>query len=438
MDEPMVHTRRTFLQRGLALLSTSATVPAFLDQTAWALGNPPSGASRREAEKILVVLQLAGGNDGLNTVIPYRDDGYYQARPRLSIARETALRLTDDIGLHPAASGLKQLHDDGLLAIVQGVGYPNPNRSHFVSTDIWASGDPTGRQHDGWLGRYFDCTCKGNDPVEPRRGIAITQETPLAMQGRKFSPVTFGQPEELAWRPAGNDDSRQAAFDELNDANGKGASSSVRTAKTALNYLRRAALDARASADEIQDAIGSSRKSSRRGRGFGRRQGGDRGGPLTAQLEMVRRMIGAGLPTKVYYVSYGGFDTHAGQLNRHQRLIDDLATSLQTFTTGLKSDGLLDRVLLMTFSEFGRRVAENGSQGTDHGAAAPLFLIGGSVKPGLHGKHPSLRAEELDQGDLRWSVDFRSIYGTVLKDWLDTDPQRIISGSAARIEILTA
>jgi uncharacterized protein (DUF1501 family) len=435
MSEPLIHSRRTFLQRSVALLSTSATVPAFLDQTAWAFDDRgTASSSRREAEKILVVLQLAGGNDGLNTIIPYRDNHYYQARPRLAVARDAALRLTDEIGLHSAAEGMKKLFDDGLMAIVQGVGYPNPNRSHFVSTDIWATGDPAGRQHEGWLGRYFDCTCKGSDPVEPRRGIAITQESPLAMQGRRFSPVTFGQPDELAWRPAGADPSRQEAFDQLNDIAGKSASSSVRTSKSALQYLRRAAMDARASADEIQDAIGTSRQARRRG--TARRKQNDRGGGLAAELEMVHRMIAAGLPTKVYYVSYGGFDTHAGQAGRHQRLLGELASALDGFVTSLKSDGLLDRVLLMTFSEFGRRVAENGSQGTDHGAAAPLFVIGGAVRAGMHGNHPSLSPNDLDQGDLRWTVDFRSIYGTVLKDWLDTDPQRIVSGSPKRIDIL--
>ncbi len=426
MNPDTIYTRRDFLGGGLSMLSASATVPLFVDQFAQYL-KAGFGASARQLsrdEPILVVVQLAGGNDGLNTVVPFRDPLYYRARPRLAIDAGTVARLNDDIGLHPAATGLKSLHDDGLLAIVQGVGYPNPDRSHFVSTDIWATGDPRGRRHTGWLGRYFDCTCKGTQRVEPKLGIAVTQEAPLTMIGERFSPVSFASPDELAWR-GGDRPSAHAAFERLNSSTG---------AEGMLGYLQRAAMDARTSAAQIRDAAGRGDRRRRRDRpGSGGRWGG---GALAQQLAMVRRMIAADLPTRVYYVSLGGFDTHANQAGRHATLLEELGKALEQFARGLREDGLLDRVLTMTFSEFGRRVAENGSQGTDHGAAAPLFVMGSRVRPGLHGRHPTLKTEELDRGDLKWKIDFRAIYATVLSDWMKVDAGRILGAKYPRLRFI--
>lgn len=424
MSQDIIHTRRSFLNRSMALVSASATVPFFLDRTALAVeGETPLGRSIDKAGKpngrILVVLQLAGGNDGLNTVIPYRNDRYYQSRPRIAIKKDNALRLTDEIGLHPEAKGLKALFDEGMLAVAQGVGYPNPNRSHFVATDIWSTADPTEATHKGWIGRYFDCTCKGDDRPEPKRGIALTSEAPLAMMGERFNPVSFNDPGELTWRGPGAKAEGRKAFAKLNQPHDEeGHPITPTDEQSALRYLERMALDARMSADEIQKAAGKGRG----GRG-GRRRGNNE---LEGQLEMVRRMIRAELPTSVYYVSLGGFDTHANQANRHQNLIRQLSGAIKSFTDGLKKDGLMDRVLLMTFSEFGRRVAENGSQGTDHGAAAPMFVVGTGIRPGIHGEHPSLEPSQLDRGDLKWNIDFRRIYASILTDWMRTDSQLVL------------
>lgn len=433
----IIHTRRSFLHRGIALVSGAATVPLFLDRTALAMSadDAPAAAKPGKDHPVLVVIQLAGGNDGLNTLIPYRDDAYYLARPRIAIKKTDALRLTDDIGLNPAAEGFKKLYEAGHLSIVQGVGYPNPNRSHFVATDIWATGDPEQRMHDGWLGRYLDCTCAGADP-DPRGGIAITREVPLAMVGDRFSPVSFSTPGELTWRSANGSTSRQSAFKSLNDANeGAPGGAKPTDANSALAYLERVAMDARASAAEIQRAAGGASNSP--GARMRAAAGGRRGGQLSQQLGMVRRMIAAGLPTRVYYVSMGGFDTHAQQPGRHTQLLQQLGDALAGFIADLKTDGLLDRVLTMTFSEFGRRVAENASQGTDHGAAAPMFIAGSRVKPGILTPHPSLEARDLDRGDLKWKTDFRSVYADVLGRWLKVDADQILGGKFKGLSIVS-
>ena len=194
-DPPIYTTRRDFLTGSLSLLSTSATLPLFLGQTASVLAAPRRRERLRDdAQRILVVVQLAGGNDGLNTVIPYTHSEYYRLRPQIAIKKGDALRLTEEIGLHPAATGLKALFDDERLAIVQGVGYPNPNRSHFTSTDIWMTADPRERAKTGWLGRYFDCTCAGQTSPQPTLGIALSSEAPLALQGDEFAPVGLQRP----------------------------------------------------------------------------------------------------------------------------------------------------------------------------------------------------------------------------------------------------
>lgn len=443
MGSEQFFTRRDMLRHGVTLVSAAATVPLFLDRTAQAMAAPgdgPRGRRRSAAkgERVLVVVQLAGGNDGLNTVVPVRNDRYYQSRPRLAIQKTDTLRINDDLALPKSAEGLKRLYDDGLLAIVQGVGYPNPNRSHFVATDIWSTGDPEERLHNGWIGRYFDCTCKGSDRPDPKRGIALVQESPLAMQGQKFTPISFGSPEELAWRGPATGGRGTTAFNKLNETKRRPGNDAPTDEAGALAYLERMSMDARASAEEIQRATGRGGDAERGGAFRLRFKNRGRGGELGEKLEMVKRMIAAGLETRVYYVSMGGFDTHAGQAGRHQNLMQQLGEALNEFTQSLKQDGLLDRVTIMTFSEFGRRVAENGSQGTDHGAAAPLFVIGNQLKAGIHGEHPSLEPDMLDAGDLKWKVDFRSVYAAVLEDWMKAPSSRILGGEHKALPLFKA
>ncbi len=414
MSEHLYTTRREFLAGSLTFLSAASTMPLFLGHTARALAaGDPAGRRRRDDHRILVVIQLAGGNDGLNTVIPYTMDPYYRYRRQLAIPKEKVLRLEQGVGLHPSAVGLKALYDAGRMAIVQGVGYPNPNRSHFVATDIWSTADPNLRRKTGWLGRYFDACCRGADPgPDPVEGIALTKEAPLAMRGDGFTPLAFENPEALRWRGPRRDPAAEAVFRRLNQRPPAGDE------PTPAAYLQRAALKALVGADEIRSAAGRQLRGGR----FNPRTGS-----LGRSLQLVARMIAADMPTRVYYVSMGGFDTHSAQLGRQARLLEQLGNAVRQFVETLEAHKLLDRVLIMTFSEFGRRVEENASGGTDHGEAAPMFLFGSRLRPGLHERHPSLT--HLHRGDLKFGVDFRRVYATVLRDWLDVRPEPILGGA---------
>ena len=414
--------------------AASWTLPVFLEKTFFALDAVAADALTQTATgkdgTILVVLQMAGGNDGLNMVVPYADDIYYRSRPKLGLPADTVLKLNSYAGLNGKLTGLKALFDEGHLSVVQGVGYPNPNRSHFRSTEIWQTASDADRnESEGWLGRYFDNCCAGADPTV---GVAIGEEMPQAFAAKTPTGITFSQPEQFRWRPSEKVEGRMSAeesfFRQLNGSGGgeetlltasEGGSIGAipgksKTDLSTIDFLQRTALDAQLSSDKIL-AIARKYESNvpyPQGR-------------LAASLSMIARMIAGGLPTRVYYVSQGGFDTHAGQVNAHERLMGELNDALSAFATDLKQQGNFDRVLLITFSEFGRRLVENANGGTDHGAAAPMFIVGGAVKPGLFGKYPSL--SDLDYGDLKFNTDFRSVYGTVLDKWLRA-PSQVVLG----------
>jgi uncharacterized protein (DUF1501 family) len=411
------------------------TLPVFLEKTFFALDAQAADAATQivtgKDGTILVVLQMAGGNDGLNTVVPYADDAYHVARPRLRLAADQILKIDNHIGLNPRLTGLKSLYDEGHMALVQGVGYPNPNRSHFRSTEIWqTASDADHTLSEGWLGRYFDNCCSGADPTV---GVAIGEETPQAFAAKNPTGVTFSRPEQFRFRPSEPDNGKMSAeevfFRQLNEAGG-GEDSGTATSNTGgsigaisgktknelstLDFLQRTALDAQLSSDKVL-AIARKYKST-----VPYPQG-----QLAASLNIIARMIAGGLATRVYYASQGGFDTHAGQINTHQRLMGEFNDAVAAFAADLKQQGNFDRVLMITFSEFGRRVQENANGGTDHGTAAPMFVFGGAVKAGLFGKYPSLT--ELDHGDLKFNTDFRSVYGTVLERWLKA-PSQVVLG----------
>ncbi len=420
-------TRREFVTRGLGLVGLGATVPSFLFDTVSALAAGDTAAAAGRDGRILVVIQLAGGNDGLNTIIPYAADPYYRERPRLAVAKDEVLKLNDELGLHPKAEGLKQLWDDGRLSIVQNVGYPNPNRSHFVGTRIWQTASPDDRLHEGWLGRYFDSECKGADP-DPKMGIALTDEMPLGMMGQKFMPIATDDPRN--WQFRGAERVSNLAGDGMHegdapgkDATGDGKANRRGEQPSVLGFLRRSTLDTAVCVEEIRAAARKEIAGARFPRGR-----------LAQSLENVARMIVAGLPTTVYYVSLGGFDTHANQGERHGNLLRELGAAIQAFVRAMERTGNGSRVVLMTFSEFGRRVAENASGGTDHGEAAPLFVVGEAVKPGLVGKSPDLT--KLHRGDVAFDLDFRRVYATMLEGWLKTDATRILGGKFPALPIL--
>ncbi len=431
-------TRREFLHSGLVLASAAATIPAFLQSSALAMHESMRGLSSAAGipeDRILVVVQLGGGNDGLNTVVPYGMPQYFKARPGIAIKENEALKLSkaDGVGLHPQMGGLKSLYDEGMATIIQGVGYPNPNRSHFKSMDIWQTAD-TDATGDGWLGRYFDSECCGFGKGESGKreqamktasdaggppGIAIGRSAPLAMEGRQVKPVAFESPELFKWSGADIHRSLGAPYQQLTRrTDGTNGESNAA-------FLMRTSMDAQISSEMIRKAVELKPSVAYPG------------GQLSNQLSMVASMIRAGLKTRVYYVTHGSFDTHAGQggaQGRHGQLLNQFAASVKSFYDDLKAQGNAERVLTLSFSEFGRRVAQNASQGTDHGTAAPMFLLGPMVKPGVFGDHPSLT--DLDDGDLKFKIDFRSVYAGVLNDWLRADADKILDGSFKAVKLM--
>jgi uncharacterized protein (DUF1501 family) len=419
-DEQTLRTRRQFLRTGVLGGAMAWTLPAFIEKTFFALDAAAADSALQVAtgkdSPILVILQMAGGNDGLNMVVPYGDDAYYRARPKIGLAAGNVLKVDDHIGLHPRLKTLRGFYDEGRLGVIQGVGYPNPNRSHFRSTDIWQTATDSNKfANKGWLANYFDSCCKGEDPVV---GVSIGSETPLSFSGSAGAGITLSRPDQF--RFISNDPAAGEAFADMTSSsdNTGGSVQSLSGDKaqgdgSTLDFVRRTALDARISSDRILEITRKSKAPV-----------SYPGGRLATDLNLVARLIAGGLPTRVYYVSQGGYDTHSGQLGSHDRLLGELDSSLGAFVADLKAQGNLDRVTIMTFSEFGRRVAENASGGTDHGAAAPMFVLGGKVKAGLHGTQPSLT--ELGDGDLIYTVDFRSVYATMLDKWLHAPSEAVL------------
>jgi uncharacterized protein (DUF1501 family) len=458
MSDLTFHTRREFLRKTVLGGALSWTVPSFLANTfavlhAEAADKSTQITTGRDAT-ILVMLQMAGGNDGLNTVVPFANDHYRRARPRIGLSENKVLRLNDDLALHPSLTGLKDLYDGGQLSIIQGVGYPNPNRSHFRSTEIWQTAcDAEQVERYGWLGRYFDNACTGCDPTV---GVSVGRQMPQAFVARTPTGVTLENPESYRFIPPGrgrptemsateesfrelNQPERRVSNQPLTHSGAQSAELDPATAEemvgnsggtvaalggavshcgSALDFLERTALDAQVSSDTI-------RAIARRGAS----QATYPTSPLGNSLKLVAKLIGGGLKTRVFYVSQGGYDTHTNQTGTQERLLKDLGDSVQAFIGDVKAQGNMGRVLLLTFSEFGRRVAENANGGTDHGAAAPMFLIGEKVKAGLLGRYPSLAPADLFQGDLKYTVDFRSVYATVLERWLNTSSEPTLGKS---------
>jgi uncharacterized protein (DUF1501 family) len=420
--------RRAFLirsLRGSSLLAVGTVVPQFLADTARA-----AESSRKDT--VLVVIELTGGNDGLNTVIPYGDDLYHKARKSLRLTKAQVLRIDDHIGLNPGMQGFKQLFDEGKLAVVQGVGYPNPNRSHFESMDIWQSGDPTGRMKNGWLARGVPGLQdkKGNVPI-----LQIGEkELPLALQGAPQGVISINNqhPYRLELGP---DPSRQKARRRLiedlarseDEANG-----------TLAQFARRRQLQTYTTLDRLKEVLENSGAREQPQQfdadDYDPRTGQFRINSLKQKLQLVARLIAKGFGTRVFYVSLDGFDTHSNQTDQHRSLLSQLAAGVMQFFATLKRTGHDRRVLAMTFSEFGRRVQENGSKGTDHGAASCVFVAGPGVKAGPVGKHPSLA--DLDAGDLRSHTDFRQVYATLLDRWLGCDSQAVLGGKFAHLPLL--
>jgi uncharacterized protein (DUF1501 family) len=407
-------TRRTFLKTALAsgsLVSWGLTVPTFLTRAAAAV---PSSDKPGAKDTILVVVQLTGGNDGLNTVIPYTDDLYATYRPTLRIGKAQVKKIDDHIGLHPSMGGLAGLLEDKALCVVQGVGYPNPSQSHFRSMDIWQAASTAETLTEGWLGKALKKL-----PGAPTFHLKTANENaPLALEGAPVRPPSIATLEEYQLQIAaasGADKKAQRAVIE-------GAVKSQPGKPGLLDFVQRTAVSTYASSQRLQDIVKNYQpKAPYPNTPFGNR------------LKLAAQLIDADLGARLFYVSLDNFDTHANQLNAHANLLQQLSDGMTAFYKDLAARGHKDRILLMTFSEFGRRAKENGSKGTDHGSAAPMLLVGGKVKPGLVGAHPNLK--ELEFGNLKHHTDFRQVYAAVLDRWLGVSSKEVLGQRFRPIEV---
>lgn len=396
--------RRNFL-RASALASTASMVPAFLK----AFNTNHLHSSR--TGKILVVVQLSGGNDGLNTIVPYRNDIYYKNRPNLAIKKEQVLKISDDLGFNPALQSLQSLYDDGLVSIINNVGYPNPDRSHFRSMDIWHTASSSSEYlSSGWIGRYLDNACHGCD--KPYHALEVDDSLSLAMKGKERSGFAMSNPMQL----------KNTTNNRFLQAVGQAHDHDHHEENVA--YLYKTMIDTQASADYLFKQSKVYRSSVQYPQSaFGK------------DLKQIAELITAETDTRIYYVSLTGFDTHANQKNQQARLLKQYADGMNAFVKDLKQNKLLDDTLIMTFSEFGRRVKQNASNGTDHGTANNLYLIGGRLKqPGFYNNGPNLN--QLDKGDLIYEIDFRRIYATLLDNWLETNAVPILNGSFKKLGLV--
>jgi uncharacterized protein (DUF1501 family) len=416
----MSFSRRDLLSRGALLVAAGLTVPSFISRTALAMG-PTTVALAGKQAKILVALQLSGGNDGINTLVPYGQQSYYDLRPTLAIPADSVLPLTDKVGLHPELTGLKDLFDAGHLAVIQGVGYPNPNRSHFRSMDIWHTARPESFELSGWLGRYLDaCSCSQGEAMP---GISVGDQ----LNGLFWTDTTLV--------PAV---ASVGAFSYQTDSKYKNdRDSQIRTLKNIYaqaghwtpydQLIRRGTMAALSGSDELMRVASSYQTPVTYPANNG----------LANQLKMVAQVIAGNLGTRLFSVQLGGFDTHSAEKDAHSKLMSQLSEGLTAFWQDLAHLNRQDDVMVMTFSEFGRRAAQNGSAGTDHGTAEPMFVLGGSVKGGLYGSYPSL--EDLDgNGDLKFNADFRSVYAGVLRDHLGADEVKVLGGTFDPVALVTA
>ena len=412
----MAITRRTFVKNGVTAFTFGFAAPAFLSELAVA-----QGQSRRN----LVVLYLSGGNDALSTLVPYRDPQYYARRPTQAVPAASVLQIGTDsgghsLGLHPRLPGIRTLFDSGRLAIIQRTGYPNSSRSHFLGTDIWSTADPSSPQGPGWLGRYLDML---PSPVDPLTAWSSVRETPRTLLARSVGVAAVPSVAQYAFAtsstPAEGLLARQSAIR---------ISSHLPVDRPHLAFVNATAQAAFATLDRVAQVATYQPSVQYPNNGLG------------AALRSVAGAMVRGIGTRVFWVQTGGFDTHAGQdaalpNGAYGNLMGTLDSALLAFYHDLRNQGLLDDTLVLQFSEFGRRVHENGSSGTDHGAAGLMMVLGGAVRGGLHGTAADLRAApdnptlENNGNDVRHETDFRSVYATVLDRWLGADSTAVLGAN---------
>lgn len=389
----MLIKRREFLQVG-SLATASFFVPKFLKAFETGKAVPPGN-------KVVVILQLSGGNDGLNTVIPVRNDIYYRSRPRLGIERTKALSLTDEAGLHPELTAFADAFHDGDLGILNSVGYPNPDRSHFRSMDIWQTASASSEYlSSGWIGRYLDAQCNGCG--KPTQALEIDDILSLALKGNEMNGLAFKDPKRLFGT------SNEKFFKDISSQHGDHHD------EQPVDYLYKTMAETLSSADYIfRQSKAHPSSATYPNTNLGK------------DLQTIASLIYSDINTKVYYVSLGSFDTHVNQEQQQQRLFKEMNDAVGAFIKDLKANNRFNDVLFFTFSEFGRRVAQNASGGTDHGTANSMFLFGGSLHhKGIINALPDLN--DLDEGDLKHKIDFKNVYATVLNKWLNADDEKIL------------
>jgi uncharacterized protein (DUF1501 family) len=402
--------RRGFLKTTVGALAAAPFASHMLLDAAVAQAAAPS------TDPILVVIQLAGGNDGLNAIVPYSSDLYYHDRPNIAVPAKSVLPIDKNVGFNPNLQGLKALYDRGNVAVVQGVGYDNPSRSHFQGTSIWETADPSGETSTGWLGRYLDAELAGNG--NPLTAISIGALTPQTLLSTRAPVTTIESVNSFHFEVM-----RQQPNQILN-AYARMYPESVTSGSEGLRVVRSAGADAQKGVHDLA-TVATAYKSTV----------SYPANPLARELQLVAQLISANLGSRIFHVTMGGFDDHVSEVYTHATLMKYLGDSLNAFYADLTAQGKAGNVLSMTFSEFGRRVSENSGRGTDHGTAAPVFIVGGAVKGGLYGDDPILSNLD-DNGDLKYGVDFRSVYGTVIDGWLGGRSADVLAGSYERIPFL--
>ena len=430
---------RRQLLKAAPLVALTASAPGFVTRTARA------AEEGTKKDTVLIVIEMTGGNDGLNTVIPYEDDLYHKARPTLRLTKQQVVRVDDRVGLNPGLRPLERMLRDGHVAVVQGVGYPNPDRSHFESMDVWQSADPKRQTKTGWLGRGL-----GGMTFRPGAIPAAhvsTQQFPLALAGSSTGvpSVHPSRPFDLelgtmppnpnpalrrfngTGMPAGSSAGDHRARRELIEALAglpQGPADDLRL------FVQRSHLQTYANIERLRKIVEGEARAGR----FVRPGSPGNGGELAQDLALVAQMVNADFGTRLFYLSVGGFDTHSDQLRQHEQLLGQVAAGIAGLFDQLRQGGNAERVLVLTFSEFGRRVRENGSKGTDHGAASCLFVVGPGVKGGPVGEHPKL--DDLADGDLKFHTDFRRVYATLLDGWLGCDSRAVLGGKFDPLPLL--
>ena len=395
--------RREFIKNS-SLVTSALLIPNFLKVF-------ENADTSRFGHKKLVIIHLNGGNDGLNTIVPVTNDIYYRSRPKIGIKKTKTLKLNDEFGFHESLKPLKELYDKGFLSIINNVGYPNPSRSHFTSSEIWeTASDHKNIIDTGWIGRYLDHYGK-----KPYNAIHVDDHLTLALRGKSLNGIAVKNSKQLYMSLQESDFNEILSHynkDHLTEHN--------------LGYLYQTMIDAKSSAKYLYDTALSSKLSSNY----------PKNSTLANQLKIIGQFINSRLDTSVYYASLSGFDTHSAQKSRHSKLLNDYANALSTFVDDLKSNNTFKDTLILTFTEFGRRVDQNYSDGTDHGAANNLFVVGQNLKrAGLYNQ-PSNLMDLDDNGDIKYEIDFREVYATILDRWLEVDDRNILNKSFSKLNFI--